>query len=313
MSLRLLGFGMPATVSRTNEPLTHRPDDKLGWTHITGDFNIPPYSDVGDFTKLTIDQNGYRVTKTKPSIEYREKILLIGGSFTLGWGLNDDQTMGWKLQQALSRYDVLNKGVGGYGGYQALMTLENEINKKQLPKIVLYGFIEHHKFRNVGETNWLESLQNASRSKDLRTPYLSLDHNRLIKHEPIDYKKPWLAKNLVSAHMAFMAYHKIKTRKRVRVANEISNLTIKQMDSISQANDADFYVLLLRVWGEESKQKQIEYLKANNIKYIDCHVPLTDKNTIKGDGHPDGSVNSIWAERVIKQLLADSIPTKTSL
>mgnify|MGYP006452056793 CR=1 FL=1 len=49
----------------------------------------------------------------------------MGGSVTLGWGINDEQTFTSQIQDKIDDYEVKNFSSGGYGTYQSFLRLEN--------------------------------------------------------------------------------------------------------------------------------------------------------------------------------------------
>ena len=84
---------------------------------------------------------------------------MLAALYTQGWGVNDNQTFVSKIQNKYLNYNVLNFGQGGYGGVQSLILLKDEIKNLKNIKLVVYGFIEHHQYRNVARSSWLESYQ----------------------------------------------------------------------------------------------------------------------------------------------------------
>jgi lysophospholipase L1-like esterase len=84
-------------------------------------------------TRATANALGYRgpvVTLPKPAGTFR--IVLLGGSTTHGWGVNDDETLDRFLRDTLRRargdlaIDVVNLGFDGYDALQLLERLRSE-------------------------------------------------------------------------------------------------------------------------------------------------------------------------------------------
>jgi len=72
-----------------------------------------------------VRSDGFRTTL--PDVSMNEKILMVGDSVLFGEGVNDDQTMASRLQLLLGTdYQVINGGVGGYAGEQALEMAKRE-------------------------------------------------------------------------------------------------------------------------------------------------------------------------------------------
>ncbi len=107
-----------------------------------------PFADVV-FKGARFHTNGWGMrdreyTRGKPSGTYR--IAVLGGSFVMGSGVEDDETFEALLEQRLNReltprsgvrYEVLNFAVGGYGPLPKLMTLELKVFAFE-PDAVLY-------------------------------------------------------------------------------------------------------------------------------------------------------------------------------
>ena len=86
-------------------------DPVFDWVHIPGSsarHKVTPYFDV----KYTIDKFGHRVT----SGDYHSsKILFLGGSFTFGHGVEDDEHYPALLQYHLRQYKIINAAVNAWG------------------------------------------------------------------------------------------------------------------------------------------------------------------------------------------------------
>jgi hypothetical protein len=88
------------------------PDPDVGW------HNIPGHSGIFENRefKTTVHMNslGLRGPEINLRAPGRRRILLLGDSVTVGWGVNDDETFAALLQSRHANWDVLNGGVAGY-------------------------------------------------------------------------------------------------------------------------------------------------------------------------------------------------------
>ena len=126
--------------------------------NFVNDIFIFPISNFSRAIKLADEEKGkserifFRKTIFDETAYKKKPILLYGCSFTFGSGLNDNQTLSFKLQKETNRI-VYNKGLAGYGIqhmlYHVQYQLENLLNKKKLeePEFVIYTFIDDHIFR----------------------------------------------------------------------------------------------------------------------------------------------------------------------
>jgi hypothetical protein len=96
---------------------------------------------VFDGTILSSNSNGLR---GNTEYEYRrtagkQRIVVLGDSFTFGSEVSDAETYVHNLESALPNTEVLNLGVQGYGQDQMLLYLEEE-GVKYHPDVVILGF-----------------------------------------------------------------------------------------------------------------------------------------------------------------------------
>ena len=117
-----------------------------GWAVKPGIQNM----DVMDGMILNTNSRGLRGTT-----EYRyqrtpgkQRILVLGDSFTFGSEVADDETFSHHLEAGLPHTEVLNMGVQGYGHDQMLLYLKEE-GVKYHPDIVIVGFVYPDIYRSI--------------------------------------------------------------------------------------------------------------------------------------------------------------------
>ncbi|MGH2570030.1 MAG: hypothetical protein ACRDGR_02310 [bacterium] len=95
-------------------------DDELGWVNVPSTTVKDLY---GPGRSLTINAQAFRgkreYEKTPPPGVTR--LLCSGDSFTLGWGVDDDDTWCARLERENPELEVVNMGQGGYGIDQAYL------------------------------------------------------------------------------------------------------------------------------------------------------------------------------------------------
>jgi hypothetical protein len=105
---------------------------------------------VFDGTILNTNSKGVR-GKTEYNYERipgKQRILVLGDSFTFGAEVADDDTYSHYLESHLRNTEVLNFGVQGYGHDQMLLYLKEE-GVKYHPDIVILGFTYIDIYRNI--------------------------------------------------------------------------------------------------------------------------------------------------------------------
>ena len=89
-------------------------DSLLGWSNIPG---FQEKNFYGKHKNLTINQQGFRnlINFPKDIPEGKIRILCSGDSFTLGYGVDDQETWCQQLSQIEPKLETVNMGQGGYG------------------------------------------------------------------------------------------------------------------------------------------------------------------------------------------------------
>jgi len=284
-----------------NEPITNIPDKNLGWSTKVGQHIFKPWSDEGKITTLTINEDKSRFTGNGNF--YKKKIIFIGGSVTQGWAVDDLETFSSFLQKKTKKYKINNFGVGGYGGFQSLLLLEEIFNNYNDIELVVYGFTPHHEVRNVAAGSWMYLLNFFSTRGFVKLPYGSIDkENNLVKNEPIEYiKLPFGNKSALIAKLE-KRIMKIKSLRREYNQFEISKAIINEMNKISNKNNSQFKFLLLEGLPKEKNDMYEKFLIENNIPLIDCPVPYGQEYVVKGEGHPSPLAHKFVSECIYKKI-----------
>jgi len=72
----------------------------------------------------TIGDDKFRWTPELDATEKNKTMNFFGGSFTFGWGLNDDETLPYTTQFYFKNWKIKNYGVSGYGIHQMLALIQ---------------------------------------------------------------------------------------------------------------------------------------------------------------------------------------------
>jgi len=294
--LRLIDFN-PWTYERTDakEPDIYQPDSLLGWRNKGGNHIVPPYQPSGQPIYMTYLENGQRRTGFH-SPHSQGECVIVGGSYTQGWAISDSDTFAWKLQEKYPSLKVLNYGTGGYGSYQCLLLLERKLPRLIFPRFVLYGFIPHHEVRNVASEDWLRLLSSFSRRGDVDVPFAAFDESKgLVWHLPERYLSLPHRESSAVITLIERAYMKIKTRKRHSQKRRVTEKILLQMNRVSRRHGATFIVVLLEA-NDHEKKYYMNFLNQSNIQFIDCAHDIPDEMKVPGEGHPNGEMNTLWAE-----------------
>tara|TARA_Y100000589_G_scaffold5166_1_gene4516 strand:+ start:465 stop:1727 length:1263 start_codon:yes stop_codon:yes gene_type:complete len=266
-----------------------------------------------------IDERNNRFTPhlNKP-VNKEKAILFLGGSYTFGEGLNDNETLSFFLQNFTGLASI-NAGLHGYGAHQALQILDNEklFNKKTSSysvKTIIYRAIPAHIARTAGKSSW-----------DIYGPCYQLDskNNIVFKGSFIDCKVKTtnVLKQIISKiantsePFTSMIFSKIKSSFSNPSTNSDTEYkifieVIKKMNLIAVKKNINFIVLFedfdLNNEVCETKKgiskKIINDLQFNNIEIIPTSKIFTHKTcinyplSIEFDGHPSKEANLLIAD-----------------
>jgi len=153
IGLRVLGGGR-FKVYRPNPERTvfWHYDSLLGWKHLANQEGRFINSDSN--VQVKISGQGLR-DKYYPYEPPRGvvRILVLGDSFTWGFGVEEDEIFTEILESMEPRLEVINMGVSGYSTDQEYLLLREE-GVKYRPDIVLVMFFENDIYENLSSVNY---------------------------------------------------------------------------------------------------------------------------------------------------------------
>jgi lysophospholipase L1-like esterase len=134
-------------------------DPTFGWVHKP---DSEGRHDLGVFdVTYHIDSKGNRITEGGYD---QPKVLFLGGSFTFGHGVEDDEAYPYLLQKDFPGYKIVNSAVMAWGTGQSFLKLERQLGEYADIQLAVYSFVDHHLQRNYVRKKWLRFL------KDSHTP-----------------------------------------------------------------------------------------------------------------------------------------------
>jgi len=139
----------------------HKLDDVLGYRlekNYRGKVKKIRGSEVIFDVTYTTDSIGMRISPPSKKIKNQPCILFFGGSYTFGAGVNDQETMPYRVGVRTGEsFRVFNFGVGAYGPHQMLSAIERGLVKNAIqcaPKHIFYQGIWDHVRRSAGRALW---------------------------------------------------------------------------------------------------------------------------------------------------------------
>lgn len=280
-----------------NEPVMHAFDPELGWTNKSGAYTVPPYSPQGSTINVTMNQNGSRKTSLENIVgDSRSAVIFVGGSYTQGWAVSDEDTFSWKLQERFPELDIANYGTGGYGTYQSFLTAKRVLKQYPEGSHFIYCLVYFHDSRNVATVSHLRALASSARRGHVLLPYVSTDENgELIYHQPEKYLTLPLRNS--SALVAFVerVFMKIKTLGREEIKQKAIEKLLLEINEYLKSHKMRFSVVILRADSPQVSH-YLEFFNQSKIDAKDCSIDLAPELRVEGEGHPNPIAHQQWAD-----------------
>lgn len=143
----------------------HENDAYLGWIgkpNVRLRYHRPEFD-----TLVQHDAGGWRQPDPPRPQDATERVLVLGDSFTWGWGVSQGEVFTDRLQAALpATIAVFNRGIIGFGNAQEYLLLERELAATKYDVVVLMFFIN--------------DLADNTDAKDGHRPYFELVDGQLV-------------------------------------------------------------------------------------------------------------------------------------
>jgi len=102
-----------------------------------------------------------------PAQSEKPTIYILGDSFALGSGVNDEQTFAYHLQMANPQYNVKLFAVGGYGLVHSYLRIEQLKSQVTERDIVIICYADFYDVRNVAAPSRLRDIENWYKKRNL--------------------------------------------------------------------------------------------------------------------------------------------------
>jgi len=295
----------PALSVQYSEPLI-QPDEWLGYenrANLRVSVAIKQDSDLIADAIYSTDKYGRRITPVDNPDQRSNIVLFFGGSFTFGYGVNDDETLPYYLARLSPAHMPYNYGVNGYGPQQMLAKLEGDDFPGELTAsqgIAIYSFIAPHVDRATG-------VMYVHNSNGHIMPFYTVDFNdQLVRRGTFVSGRP-----VTSLLYGLLGISQTAKFYNVKIPREIGNdhirLTVRIIEEARDVfrrkfENGDFYVIIYPAHG--GSQQMQAYLEEAGIKYLD-YSDLIDKDRAGfwlPDGHPTAQTHRVVAERLVEDI-----------
>ncbi|RPH48092.1 MAG: hypothetical protein EHM85_18130 [Desulfobacteraceae bacterium] len=275
-------------------------DPILGWRNNPG---VHPAHE-GPREQMTILPDGSRATGT-PADADGPIVIVIGCSFVEGYGVRDDETFGWILQQRFPRARIMNFGTPGYGTYQSLQLLREVVDQRHIhPDLVIYGFVPFHSERNVLTYFMLDAFRSFGGQR-FSPPHVELRNGRLEAFPP--FVVPNWPFEEYSALITLLHRTELKYRLRNREKDQaqVTVLLLRRMQKFLAGKNARLLVATIADYGPpgpEEHRLMSDGMRTAGIEELDVVYrggeTRPEKLRVGGNGHPGALIHGWWAEKL---------------
>lgn len=278
-------------------------DPTLGWVNRPGTFRSTEAGQVP--MRFTADHaRASRPADAAPPPG--PAVLLLGCSFTQGYGIVDHETYAWKLGERFPRTAVENYGTGGYGAPQVYLRLQAELQRRRdpAPRAVVYGLIGHQTLRTVADFQWTRYLTNAAGDM-VAPPHALPGPDGALIERPMEVIPPWPLEGY-SALVAVLHEARLAARfgGRAEHGPATTLAVIERMAAATRARGVPFAVALLDdqhvPGGKENWARLTEGLDRAGVTRLNCVHPDYERSPatlqVGGAGHPNAVVHQYWAD-----------------
>ncbi len=290
------------------------PPDHIG-THLG---NVPWADSVWHDVKIVGDQTIFDTYYTVDSLNRRvvpgynsEKgkyAVFFGCSICYGFGLKDDQTIPYYVQQNTGDYNSYNYSYTGWGCHHMLARMEHkniaqEVKEKE--GVGVYIFLWSHIRRAIADmriyTGWGHTM-----------PYYYLENGEIKRDGNFKTGRPFLSKIYELLGRSFIVqYFQLNFPNSTNEThmNLAAEIIKKAKETYVQqfGNDKFYVVVHPSVWTEftdENNETFKAILKEKGINVLDYSkkIPLDNDHIIVGDGHPNEVSNEKFAKMLVNDL-----------
>jgi len=276
---------------KPGEPVMYEPDPVLGWRAKPGAYTYPV---LGLPIRQTILADGSRATGRRAAAP-EARVVVLGDSFAQGWGLDDEASLPWRIQQARPQLEVVNLATSGYGTYQSLLRLERLFEQGLPADLVLYALTELQEERNVANPRWLHDLQRVSRRGTVAVPYATLGPaGGLLRHPPTSYPAWPLRTRLALVAWGQRVFEEWGGAGRLEQRHAVTGRLVLAMDALCRERGAALLAAVL--WAPQTREFYVGELGRAGVATVDCALELTPELSIPGDGHPNAAATERWRD-----------------
>jgi len=271
----------------------YAPDPDLGWKNRQGRFDLVDPQRNSPFRYTNWSQGRRATADLEPAQDSADtpRVLFFGDSYVQGYGLSNQQTFAWIVQQKHPDLAISNFGTADYGTYQSYLAIAKYVHG---PCSVFYLFNGFHEGRNVADPDWVRILKQPP--PGLFFPYAELQDGALRPQESHGEIVWQVSRWLRTAALAQDYYMRLEAYSRTHNKREVTQALLAKMNDAVLAAGGKFTVILFDMTPDQRRDYR-RFVQARGIRFVDCDRPeMNDKRLRLPDGHPNEELNRLLAQ-----------------
>ena len=289
-----------------NPEFVFKADGELGYALKPGSIIIT-LCDL-DSLSFTVTHNNFfgRTTSAVVKKTPFSDILILGGSFAYGMGMEDDATFPYLLQQRYPDLSIINLSTPGHGQVHSLIKLQQAVKAGNIPKLAIVTYSHYHDHTNTWARISRQSI--IMHEKHLDNPE--------IKGAMVPYGRLNKQGELVLDLWPLTSYTEWPLRRYSALINGMENMynaydaercqshevTKRTLDEIALLCDKHSITLLVvGIHNALETLDMLEYCDENSIDRLDISVDLNRGSQYrlhKHDAHPNPEANLHYASKL---------------
>jgi hypothetical protein len=280
------------TLHSSRDESEYAPDPELGWKNRQGQFDmIDPQRNVFHHTNWSRGRRATADREPAPNPAGRPSVLFFGDSYVQGYGLSNQQTFAWMVQQTHPELAVSNFGTADYGTYQSYLAMAANVHGSCS---VFYLFNSFHEGRNVAEPDWVRLVKQPPPT--LFFPYAELSGGTLRAQRSRGEMVWAVSRWLRTVALAQDYFTRLASYPRLRNKRAVTEALIEKMNQTALAAGGQFTVILFDMSPDQRRDYR-HFVQSRGIRFVDCdHPEMTDKHLRLPDGHPSEELNRLLAQ-----------------
>lgn len=273
----------------------------LGYIYLPGKFKIT--LNGASCFNATHSSNGLRVTSSADYCKepvLKDEIWIFGCSFAYGWGLSDNETFPWLLQEKLPKFEIVNFGTFGYGTIHALFQFKEAIIKRHKPRVIILTYASFHDERNVFMRKRRKTVVVWRGLGNLSQPYARLSYDGKLDYgmAKAGYHDFFLSRYSSFANWLENRFNIIENY--FSHSRQISRAIIKELSVLCKANEIELVVA--GIISDPLTRNMLKYCAEEGISTVDISVDMNNKENKLDDGHPNFIANKKYANKLFNFL-----------